>query len=471
MKKYLCFLILSLFTLSLKAKIRLPNILSSNMVLQQQATTQLWGWAKATERIKVTTSWDNKIIETRTDGNANWKVDIQTPQAGGPYTITLQGENTIILENILIGEVWVCGGQSNMEWDYNRGITMVKEDFDKLSKLKIRFFNVPRITSKTPQDDCGGNWTACDSNTLKSFSAVGYYFGKYLNQDLNVPIGLISSNWGGTPAEIWTPENLVESNTILKDAATKNKPTPFAPVTPGYAYNAMIAPIVNYNIEGVIWYQGESNKEAPASYTELMDTMINAWRKAWNKEFPFYYVQIAPFKYERYNIGALVREAQAKNLSIKNTGMIVVSDLVNDTLNIHPPNKKDVGLRLANLALGETYGIKKGVYKSPLLKAFKVNGSHIVIDFDNAETGLMFKGERPKEIFIAGADRIFFPATVKIKGEKIIVSNTGVKTPVAVRYQFSNTGIGNLFNKAGLPVGPFRTDDWEVDTGKLQYKK
>ena len=468
MKKYLCILILSLFTLSLKAKIRLPNILSSNMVLQQQSTTKLWGWATAAERVKVTTSWDNKTIETRADGNATWKVDIQTPKAGGPYTITLQGENKIILENILIGEVWVCCGQSNMEYDYNRGITMVKEDFDKISKLNIRFFNVPRTTSKTPQDDCDGNWTACDSNTLKSFSAVGYYFGKYLNQDLNVPIGLISSNWGGTPAEVWTPENLVESNTILKDAATKNEPTPWFPITPGYAYNAMIAPIANYNIQGVIWYQGESNTKAPASYAELIDTMINAWRKAWNKEFPFYYVQIAPFKYEKYNIGALVREAQTKNLSIKNSGMIIISDLVNDTLHIHPPNKKSVGLRLANLALGETYGIKKGVYKSPLLKSFKVNGSNIIIDFDNAETGLMFTGEKPKEIFIAGADRIFFPAMIKIKGEKIIVSNKAVKTPVAVRYQFSYSGIGNLFSKAGLPVGPFRTDDWEVDTSKVK---
>jgi sialate O-acetylesterase len=468
MKKHLFFLILSLLALSLHASIRLPNILSSNMVLQQQSTTKLWGWATAAEKIKVTTSWDNKTIETSADGNATWKVDIQTPQAGGPYTITLQGENKIILENILIGEVWVCGGQSNMEWDYNRGITIVKEDFDKLSKLNIRFFNVPRITSKTPQDDCTGNWTGCDSNTLKSFSAVGYYFGKYLNKDLNVPIGLISSNWGGTPAEVWTPENLVESNTTLKDAAAKNKPTAWWPVAPGYAYNAMIAPIANYNIEGVIWYQGESNREAPASYTQLMDTMVNAWRKAWNKEFPFYYVQIAPFKYERYNIGALVREAQAKNLSLEKSGMVVVSDLVNDTLAIHPANKKDVGLRLANLALGETYGIKKGAFKSPLLKSFKVNGSNVIIDFDNAETGLMLKGERPKEIFIAGADRFFYPAMVKIKGGKIIVSSKEVKTPVAVRYQFSNAAIGNLFSKGGLPVGPFRTDDWDVDTSKVK---
>jgi sialate O-acetylesterase len=202
---------------------------------------------------------------------------------------------------------------------------------------------------------------------------------------------------------------------------------------------------------------------APASYAQLMDTMIAAWRKGWNKEFPFYYVQIAPYKYEKPIIGALVREAQAKNLSIKKTGMVVVSDLVNDTLNIHPVNKKDVGLRLADLALVETYKIKKQGYKSPVFRSLLIKGQYAVVDFDHAENGLMVKGAAAREAFIAGADRKFYPAVVEIKNNSILVSNKAVKNPVAVRYQFSNSGIGNLFSKAGLPVAPFRTDSWASD--------
>jgi sialate O-acetylesterase len=437
------------------------------MVLQQQSASKLWGWASPGEKIKISASWDNKTIETSADGNASWKVNIQTPKAGGPYTIVLQGENKITLENILIGEVWLASGQSNMEWSYNHGVKTLKEEFPQLDKLNIRLFKIPKKTSTTLQANAEGSWATCDSNNLKAFSAVAYYYGKQLNKELNVPIGLISSNWGGTPAEVWTPADLVENNPILKDAATKNKPTAGWPVVPGYTYNAMIAPLTNYNIAGAIWYQGESNREAPSSYTELMNTMINAWRKAWNNDFPFYYVQIAPYKYERYNIGALVREAQTKNLSTKKTGMVVVSDLVDDTLNIHPSNKKDVGLRLANLALAETYNIKKSGYKSPGFKSFTVQGSAATIAFDNAEAGLMLRGGLPKEIFIAGANRVFHPATIKIDGNKIIVSSRLVKVPVAARYQFSNAGIGNLFSKSGLPVAPFRTDSWEVDTSKV----
>jgi sialate O-acetylesterase len=468
MKKYLFFIILSFLSLSVRANIRLPNIIGSNMVLQQKSVTKLWGWALAGEKIKVTTSWDSKTTETVADGDAHWQIDIQTPSAGGPYTITLQGRNKIVLENILIGEVWVCGGQSNMEWDYNHGILGVKEDFDKVSKLNIRFFNVPRVTSKTPQDDCTGSWTACDSNTLKSFSAVGYYFGKYLNQNLNIPIGLISSNWGGTPAEIWTPADLIENSTILKDAANLRKPNPWSPVGSGCAYNAMIYPIANYHIAGAVWYQGEANRETSSSYAQLMDAMISAWRKAWNKDFPFYYVQIAPFKYDKHNVGALLREAQTKNLAIKNTGMVVISDLVKDTLNIHPPDKNGVGLRLANMALVETYDLKIATYKSPLLRSFTVQGDKAVIDFDNAESGLVINGEKPKELFIAGTDHVYYPAMIKIKKNKIWVSCKQVKNPVAVRYQFSNAGIGNLFSKCGLPVAPFRTDDWEVDVSAVK---
>lgn len=439
------------------------------MVLQQKSNTRVWGWASPGEKIKIKTSWDNKTVDAKADGNANWQVNIQTPQAGGPYTITLQGQNTIVLDNILIGEVWVCSGQSNMEWSFNNGVTSIRDEFKDLSNLKIRLFHIPKTTSKTPQDNVDGSWAVCDSNNLKAFSAVGYYFGKNLSRALDVPVGLISSNWGGTPAEAWTPESRVEDEPVLKEAALKNKPKASWPVTPGYAYNAMIAPLVNYQIAGTIWYQGESNTETASTYTELINTMIDSWRKAWNKDFPFYYVQIAPYKYGSSNIGALLREAQIRNLATKNTGMVVVSDLVNDTLNIHPVNKSDVGIRLANLAIAETYGLNKDAsYKNPLFKSIRINGSTATIDFYNAERGLQIKGNAAKEIFIAGADQVFYPASVKIKGNGIVVSSKQVKTPLAVRYQFSNAGIGNLASKAGMPVVPFRTDNWTLSTDKLK---
>jgi len=468
MKKQTLFFILFLVSFSLFADVRLPNILSSNMVLQQKTTTKLWGWASPNEKVKITTSWNSATVEVMAGGNANWQTELQTPQAGGPYSITFQGQNKITLENIFIGEVWVCSGQSNMEWNYNSGIKSIKDEFDQLAKLNIKLFNIPKTTSNTMQDNCEGTWTVCDSNTIKKFSAVGFYFGKQLNQDLNVPIGLISSNWGGTPAEVWTPDTLVENNTALKEAAAKNVQSQWWPVNPGFTYNAMIAPIVNFNIAGTIWYQGESNRETSGTYSELINTMVGAWRKAWKNDFPFYYVQIAPFKYDKYNVGALVREAQTKNLALPKTGMVVISDLVSDTLSIHPTNKKDVGARLANLALAETYQLNKPGTKSPLFKSFGVNKSNVLIDFNYAESGLVLKGETPKELFIAGIDQKFYPAKIKIKGNTIQVYSDFVKKHVAVRYQFSNAGIGNLFAKSGLPVAPFRTDNWEIDTSKIK---
>ncbi|WP_343561491.1 sialate O-acetylesterase [Sphingobacterium sp.] len=468
MNKFLLFLMSCFLIFSSQAAIRLPSILANNMVLQQRSTTQLWGWSKAGEKIRITTSWDDKTVELLADGNAKWQISVQTPKAGGPYTIVFEGDNKIVLENVFIGEVWVCSGQSNMEWNYYNGVPSIKDEFSAVDKLNIKLFQVTKATSKTPQDNNEGNWMVCDSNTLKNFSAVAYYFGKILNKELNVPIGLISSNWGGTPAEVWTPAELVENNSILKDAAVQKKPASWWPIAPGYAYNAMIAPFTNFNIAGVIWYQGESNVETASSYTQLMDTMIASWRRAWHKSLPFYYVQIAPNRYSNHHVGALLREAQSKALATENTGMVVISDLVNDTLNIHPANKKDVGLRLANYALSETYGLSRGNYKSPMFKSFTVRKNQIVIDFDYAESSLIIKGNEGKEIFISGPDKVFYPATVALKGNQMIVSNQLVKNPVAVRYQFSNTGIGNIFSKEGLPLAPFRTDAWPLDTGKIR---
>ena len=248
MKKYAAIAVILFLTLAAKANIRLPNIFNNNMVLQQQSAVKLWGWAEPREKIYVTTSWNNKLDSIVTSRDATWMLTLQTPAAGGPYTITLKGYNTIVLNNVLIGEVWVCSGQSNMEMNYNWGLPDIKAVLPTCSNNAIRFFSIPKTTSNNPQDNCGGAWNNCDSNTLKNFSAVAYFFGKKLQDNLNIPIGLISSNWGGTSVETWTEAALINNDPVLKAASLKQIPDPGWPYTPGSTYNGMIAPIINYNI-------------------------------------------------------------------------------------------------------------------------------------------------------------------------------------------------------------------------------
>lgn len=463
MKKWSSLLFFSLFFIAAHAAIRLPAVISSNMVLQQQSTVKLWGWCSPWEKIAITTSWNNKTDSLKGTRDANWVHSIQTPAAGGPFTITIWGSNTaapVVLENVLIGEVWVCSGQSNMEWNYYNKLPDIAAELPTCYNKNIRFFHIPKTTAVTPQDDCAAKWTICDSNTLRFFSAVGYFFGKKLNHDLNVPIGLVNSSWGGTPAEVWTPEAKVINDAELKASAAKLKPDARWPLTPGYTYNAMIAPITNYGIAGAIWYQGESNVEMHDTYRKLFTTMIDSWRKAWNKDFPFYYVQIAPYRYGANLNGALLREAQTKAMSHPNTGMVVITDLVADTGNIHPTNKHDVGARLANWALHDTYKKEGIVYKSPMYKSMEVKKGKAYISFDNAPAGLMAKGKAVTEVYVAGSDKQFYPAEAKIENNQLVVFSKQVKEPVAVRYGFTNTAVGNLFGKEGLPVNPFRTDNW-----------
>lgn len=453
----------SLFVLAVavsKAAIRLPAVISSNMVLQQKSSVLLWGWSEPGEKVVITTSWNNKTDSVKADGNARWQLTVETPAAGGPFTITFQGSNTITLQNVLIGEVWVCSGQSNMEMNYRWGLPQMKEDIPSASNQNIRFFHVPKRTARSPQETGEGAWMLCDSNTVKSFSAVAYYFGRKLNAELNVPIGLVHASWGGTPAEAWTPADVVNSDTVLKAAAQKLNKSNGWPITPGYAYNGMIAPLINYEIAGAIWYQGESNTGTAASYQQLFTAMIKTWREKWNAALPFYFVQLAPFNYGNNLIGAQLREAQTKTLSLSGTGMVVTTDLADDTADIHPRNKRDVGLRLANLALTSTYGKKFTGASSPLYQSMVVNNNEIVLSIANAEGGLQQKGKAATGFFIAGADNVFHPAQVKINGNKLIVFSKAVPQPVAVRYAFSNTAIGNIFSKEGLPLGPFRTDGW-----------
>jgi sialate O-acetylesterase len=461
------FLILTI-TAHAFANIRLPSVIGSNMVLQQNSSAKLWGWGEPGEKLFVTTSWNNRIDSLKVDENGKWLMNIPTPVAGGPYNITLRGYNTIVLQNVLIGEVWICSGQSNMEMSYNWGIPQMKADIATAANSNIRFYQVPRSTAVAPQEMGEGKWTECDSNTAKSFSAAAYYFGKKLNADLNVPIGLIQVAWGGTPAETWTPAERVENDPVLKQASAKLNRAPGWPITPGYTYNGMIAPVINTQIAGAIWYQGEANTGTASTYQQLLTTMIRSWREKSGKEFPFYIVQLAPYKYGNKNIAALLREAQQKTTALSKTGIVITTDLAEDTMNIHPKNKKDVGYRLANLALADTYGKNIPTAWTPAFESMTVNKNQVVVSIAHVPNGLSQKDKSITGFSIAGADKIFYPADAKIKGNTIIVSSKSVTQPVAVRYAFSNTAVGNVFSKEGLPLAPFRTDDWEVDTSPVK---
>ena len=462
MKLFTCCLLINLL-ISAKSfsQLRLPAIISSGMVLQQNDSVTLWGWGYNGQKVKITCSWNNDTSSTIISNLARWSMKIKTPAAGGPYMLHISSAgNEIVLDDVMIGEIWLCSGQSNMEMSFNTA-RHTQDELNNCYNKNIRFLQVPRMASDYPQDDMRAVWKTCDSNSLKSFTAVGYYFGKKLQQDLNVPVGLISSSWGGTPAETWTPAENIYNNEVLRQAAAQLKEVPWGPVKPGLDYNGMIAPFTKYNIAGVIWYQGEANVgNNNGSYSQLLINMIDSWRKKWNKEFPFYYVQIAPYAYGKINEGALLQEQQAKTMSYPKTGMVVVTDLVDTVGDIHPRNKKDVGLRLADWALAETYHQNITSYKSPSLKKVDADKNKLIISFDNAPDGLISKGKVITGFYITGEKEEWLPAEAKIEKDKIIAWNKNLKQPVYVRYGFGNTIIGNVFSKEGLPVIPFRTDNW-----------
>ena len=458
--------ILIILSQGIYGNVRLPALISNNMVLQQQSKVRIWGWANPYEKVIITSSWNNRSYSAVGSRDAYWEVLIETPEAGGPYSISIQGNNTIVLSNVMIGEVWVCAGQSNMEMCGNWGLADIKAELSTAKNINIRFFQIPKTTAAHPQNNLNAEWTICDSNTLKPFSAVGYFFGKNLNKKLNVPIGLIEASWGGTAAEVWTPDSIVNANSILREAAAKIEPSGMCPYLPGYAYNAMIAPLTKFGIAGSIWYQGENNTLTSGTYNKLFTSMIDAWRTAWNKDFPFYFVQIAPYKYAAKNTGALLREAQTQSMAYPNTGMVVTTDLVTNIYDVHPSNKHDVGLRLSNWALAETYHQKDIVYKSPVFKNMSIKNNKVIVSLENAENGLIIKGKAVTELFIAGDDKVFYAAEAQLKNNTIEVWSEKVQKPVAVRYGFTDTATGNLFSKEGLPVCPFRTDNWFVETEK-----
>ncbi|BAV05769.1 sialate O-acetylesterase [Filimonas lacunae] len=463
MKKVLLVVLAITIARPLMAEVRLPSLISSNMVLQQQSAAHLWGWAGPADKVFVTTSWNHKIDSVVASRDAKWSIAIPTPVAGGPYTITIQSGNTIELQNVMIGEVWVCSGQSNMEMNAGWGPNALPEMTAELpgsANSKIRLFQSPRTAAAYPQDNITGSWKECNEASLKSFSAVGYFFGKSLQNKLDVPVGLINVSWGGTSADVWTPAEVIQNDLELSAASRKLTPYAWWPNTPGACYNAMIAPLLQMDIAGVIWYQGEGNTEISSTYNRVFSAMINSWRRGWNKQFPFYYVQIAPFTYGGKDAGAILREQQQATLNLPDVGMVVTTDLVDTITDIHPKQKRAVGNRLAAMAMSQTYHVDMGNCQSPVFSRMETGKGRVVCYFTHADNGLVIKGATVKECYIAGEDRRFVPATVKTEGDHIIVSSTAVAKPVAVRFGYSNAGIGNIFSTEGLPVAPFRTDNW-----------
>lgn len=447
------------------AKLWLPSILSDNMVLQQNTEVTIWGWTTASnEEITITGSWNNTAVKVKAY-QGKWSAKLPTPKAGSTYTVTISGHEKIVINNVLIGEVWLGSGQSNMQWTPQQGLLDGEKEVENANYPSIRFFHVAHHTAEYPQEQTLGKWVECTPETMKNFSSVAYFFGRKLHKELSVPVGLINSSWGGTPVETWIDKDALTSNDELKQAAKKIPSNVWRPHLPGDAYNAMIYPIAKFSIAGFIWYQGESNRENAFSYYKSFPLLIDSWRKEWGKELPFYFVQIAPFTYNSpKNIdAAVVRDAQLQTmLSVSKTGMAVINDIGN-LKNIHPIKKQEVGRRLALWALAKDYGKTNIEYSGPVYKSSTIKRKKIALHFEHAATGLMKKGKELTEFYIAGTDRVFYKAKAKIVGNTVEVSSNEVKAPVAVRFAFSNTALPNLFNNEGLPATAFRTDDWKID--------
>lgn len=449
-------LVLFIFLQAGYANISLPEIFSDNMVLQQKSEVVIWGWAKTGEPVVIKTDWLDSEISSKASSQGTWRITLKTPAAGGPYSIHIKGYNELILKNVLIGEIWLCSGQSNMEWSAQSGINNGAEEIKSANYPMIRLFSVYQSTSLYPQDHLTGEWSECTPETMKSFSVIAYLFAKKLNKELGVPIGVINSSWGGTPAEAWMPEDVIQNDNLLREAAARQKPVPWGPVESGRIYNSMISPMVPFRIAGVLWYQGEANTINAYAYKEILESLIKSWRSRWGYEFPFYYAQIAPYKYGNPNEGVEVREAQRKALEAPNTGMIVLSD-IGDTLNIHPKNKQDVALRFANLALNRYYKTISLEDSGPLFKEMAIDKNKAIVTFDHSE-GLHMVGEKLTCFEVAGEDKVFYPAKARIKDGKVIVQSDKVKAPIAVRFAWSNTATPNLFNGANLPASCFITE-------------
>ncbi|MCS3732436.1 sialate O-acetylesterase [Mucilaginibacter dorajii] len=447
------------------ADISLPSVLSDGMVLRQRSAVRIWGWGNPTEKVNIQPSWETAKDTAVVKGNGKWSFTIHTPAAGGPYTIRIDGRNTIILKDILIGEVWICSGQSNMDMSMNWGLKY-DDDIPKTDNDSVRLLQVPKLTASFPAESINAKWEKATPKVIRSFSAVGYFFAVRLQKQLHVPVGIINASWGGSAGEPFLPGEAIRTDTALNNAANKLRPNKYASTEPGEVFNAMIYPLKDLPVTGILWYQGEANV-GQHTYKRLLTTLIRSWRELWNEDMPFYYVQIAPWSgYGKKLSGALIREDQSKVLSVQKTGMVLTMDLVDDITDLHPKRKKEVGLRLGDLALGDHYGIRGLTYMVPQYDSFRIDGNKMTLSFKHTENGLSSQEKNIRGFYISGKDKTFVPANAEIKGNSVVVWNDDIKHPKAVRYAFSGDATATLFSKKGLPVNLFRTDDWPIDTIK-----
>jgi sialate O-acetylesterase len=501
------------------ADVRLSQIFTDNMMLQRDLPVRVWGWAEVGEAVSVTLS--GKTVATKADKKGQWAVELPAIKAGENLELTVKGKNSLTIKNVIMGDIWVCSGQSNMEMGLN-GCLGFQDDVKAADLPKIRRIKFNQVQSGQPESDASTAtpWQVCTPETAAGFTAVGFYFAREIQQKTGVPIGIVDVNWGGTAIEPWVATeglalvNELKPQFVAKQDAIKNyraqlpktlteledwitatradlasgspiRAVPAIPATPdgGWSsmYNAMIHPIVRFPIKGALWYQGESNGGEGVTYYDKMRALIGGWRKQWGQgNSPFYFVQLANFQAVTEdpaggNGWAKLREAQTKSLTIPNTGMAVIIDTVPfaERDDIHPKNKYDVGMRLALWALGRDYGQKQMEVSGPLFKAIKIEGGKARLTFDHTGTGLMVgkkegrvpavenKGAKLKSFAIAGADKKWFWAEAVLEGRIVTVSSPDVKEPVAVRYAYQmNPDGANLYNREGLPASPFRTDDW-----------
>lgn len=497
---------------SARAEIRLPHAFGSHMVLQREKPIIIWGWGNPGETVKVQLGSESKI--TRANERGEWKVTLPAMKAGGPYTLTVSGSSTVTCDDVMIGEVWLCSGQSNMEFGIGRG-NNAKEEIAAANHPGIRLLMVQNRWTPQPQNDMNGTWKICTPETVaeggwQGFSAVGYFFGRELNQKLGVAVGLIEADWGGTQIQSWTPPEGFASVPALKNeyqqvlmgepqtkihrehlrqtldqfqswlqaarkAIDSQEPVPPVPTYPDELraphnlqqatalYNGMIHPLIPFSIRGVIWYQGEQNESDGMLYAARMKALISGWRALWGEgDFPFYFVQIAPYNYhdDPEKLARLWEAQTTAAQTIPNTGMAVINDIGNLN-NIHPTDKQDVGHRLALLALAKTYGQKNLVYSGPTFKSMKAEGDTLRVQFDHADSGLKSRDGKPLDWFeIIDADEGgFVKANARIDGDSVILSAPGVKHPVAIRFAWNGLAEPSLMNAEGLPAGAFHAGE------------
>ncbi len=495
-------LALALCAAPCRADVSLPSIFGDNMVIQQRQKIDVWGKADPNETVTVQLGPDTAQVNAGKDGN--WSVRLDPIKSGGPYDMTVYGKNSLIVRNIAIGEVWVCAGESNMEFKVDEARNGLEEASDGDLPM-VRVFNVWHNAADQPRAECDGAWVVCDPDTAKNFSAVAFFFARELNRSMRVPIGLIQTTWAGAPAESWTPLDVLRKDpdfhaaldrynklaadypqaqaayqskllawkTAADAAKVSGSPAPPAPVPPAEpqgprqpagAYNGMIAPLTRFGIRGVLWYQGESNTYEPLVYRKLFPAMIESWRKAWNEgDFPFLYAQLstflAPHPQPVESRWADLREAQAMALTLPKTGMAVTVD-IGEVNNMHPPDKQDVAHRLALIAENMVYDKPEVVDSGPVYSGMKIADGKATISFTHAD-GLAERNGPPLKGFqIAGDDRKFVWAGAEIHGSQVIVQSKEVPNPVAVRYAWADYPECTLVNKEDLPAAPFRTDNW-----------